>query len=85
MWFALATLLLFVGWCWYDSSNPPFLGGAGGSNDSDDGATALAGLREMLDEPMMSSTERAVAWHEMGFMTPDHLLPPTSQDWESTL
>lgn len=84
MWFALSMMLLFVGWCWYDSSRPTFLEGAGWSNDSDDEAAALAGLREMLDEPLMSSTERAVAWHEMGFMTPDHMLPSTSQDWEST-
>ena len=84
MWFAIFMLLLFVGWCWFDSSKTPFLGEAEWWNDSDDGATALAGLREMLDEPLMSSTERAVAWQEMGFMTPDHILTSTSQDWEST-
>ena len=83
MWFALSMLLLFVGWCWYDSSRPPLLEGAGWSNDSDDEATAqLARLREMLDEPMMSRTECAVAWHEMGFMTSDDILPSTRPDWE---
>jgi hypothetical protein len=86
MWFALSMLLLFVGWCWYDSSRPPLTEGAGWSNESEDEGTAqLAGLRKMLDKPLMSSTERSLAWHEMGFMTPDHLLPSTSQDWESAL
>ena len=84
MWFALSMLLLFVGWCWYDSSRPTFLEGAGWSNDSDDEAPELMELREMLDHPLKSSPERALAWTQMDFMTTEHMLPSAGQDWEST-
>jgi hypothetical protein len=37
----------------------------------------------MLDESLQTKREDHQAWHDMGFMTPDHVLPTTSQDWES--
>lgn len=36
MWFALAMILLFVGYCWLDSFKLPLLEGSEGSNASDD-------------------------------------------------
>ena len=84
MWFALSMILLFVAYCWYDSVRMPLLAGAEWSNESGDEAPELAELREMLDQPLKSSPERALAWTEMGFMTSDDMLPSTSQDWEST-
>jgi len=84
MWFALSMILLFVAYCWYDSVRMPLLSGAGWSNESDDDAPDLTELREMLDQPLKSGPERALAWTQMDFMTPDDMPLSTSMDGEST-
>jgi len=80
MWFALSMVLLFIGYCWLDSLKSPFLLGSESSSASDDEAEELTGLTEMLDESLQSKREDNQAWHDMGFMSPDHLHPTTSQD-----
>lgn len=79
MWFALSMILLFVAYCWYDSVRMPVLAGAEWSNESDDEAPEVAELREMLDQPLASSPERALAWTQIDFMTSDDTLSSTSQ------
>ena len=58
--------------------------GVGVSNASDGDSEERTGLTEMLDESLQTKREDHQAWHDMGFMTPDHVPPTTSQDWEST-
>lgn len=84
MWFALSLMLLFVAYCWYDSVRMPVLAGAERSNESDDEAPEVAELREMLDQPLKSGPERALAWTQMDFMASDDMLSSTSQEREST-
>jgi hypothetical protein len=83
MWVTLSLLLLFVGYCWLDSLKSPFLSVSESSSASDDEAEEMTGLTEILDESLQSKREDHKAWHDMGFMTPDHLPPTASQDWES--
>jgi hypothetical protein len=83
MWVAVSMLLLFVGYCWLDGLKSPFLMGSEWSSASGDDAEERTGLTEMLDESLQTKREDHQAWHDMGFMTPDHVLPTTSQDWES--
>lgn len=84
MRFALSMILLFVGYCWYANFRSSLLEGSEWSSASDDEAEDMTGLAEMLDESLKTKTEDYQAWHNMGFMTPDHVLPTTSQDWEGT-
>lgn len=84
MWFALSMLLLFVGWCWYDSCRAPFLDGSESSNASDDAAQQRADLMDFLDETSRTKTEDYQVWHDMGLMTPDHVLPTNNHDLGST-
>ena len=80
MWFALSTILLFVAYCWYDSVRMPLPAAARWSNESDDEAPELAELREMLDQPLKSGPERALAWTQIDFITSDDTLSSTSLD-----
>ena len=80
MWFALSMLLLFVGYCWLDSSNSPFLPGVERSNASDSDSEEWTGLTEMFDESRQTERENNQGWHDMGFMTHYHLLPTKDQD-----
>lgn len=80
MWFVLSMMLLFVAYCWYDSVRMPLLARAEWPNESDDEAPEVAELREMLDQPLKSSPERALAWTQIDFMTSDDMLSRTSLD-----
>ena len=77
---ALSLMLLFVAYCWYDSVRMPLRAGAERSNESDDEALEVAELREMLDQPLKSGPERALAWTQTEFMTSDDMLSRTRQD-----
>lgn len=83
MWLALSLVGLFVGYCWYDSLKSSLLERTEWSIGSYDEGTGLARLREMLDEPLMSSPERALAQPEMGFMSSE-MLTSSGEDWERT-
>ena len=84
MWVAVSMLLLFVGYCWLDGLKSPFLMGSEWSSASGDDAEERTGLTEMLDESLQTKREDNQAWHDLGFMTPGHVLPTTNHDWEST-
>jgi hypothetical protein len=73
MWIALSMVALFIGCCWYDGLRASLLIGSEWSNaaadDDTDGLPELAGF---LDESL--KTDDYQAQHQMGFMTPDHVL-----------
>lgn len=84
MWFALSMIALFVAYCWYESSSVPLLEGSAWSNVSDDDTEWRREMMDFLDEMSKTRPEDYQAWHDAGFMTPDHVLPTTNYDWEST-
>jgi hypothetical protein len=84
MWAALSMLALFIGYCWLDRFRMSPLDGSAWSNGADDDADQLRGLAEFLDESLETKREDYQGWHDAGFMTPHHVLPATSHDWEST-
>lgn len=79
MWFALSLLLMFVGYCWYDSSRASLMNGSEWPNAADDGEDQLRALGEFVDESLETKREEYQGWHEMGFMTP-YDLPPATDD-----
>jgi len=82
MWVVLSLIDLFIGYCWYDGK-ASLLNGSEWSNGSDDDADRLRELAGFLDESVETKREDYQGWHDAGFMTPHHVPPTTSQDWES--
>lgn len=84
MWFALSMIALFVAYCWYDSFSVPRPEAPARSNFSDDDTEWRREMIDFLDEMSRTKPEDYKAWHDAGFMTPDHVLPATNYEWENT-
>ena len=72
MWIALSMVALFVCYCWYDGLRASLLNVSAWSNVSDDDTEVLPELAEFLDESLKTNDYQAQ--HQMGLMTPDHVL-----------
>lgn len=73
MWVALSMVALFICYCWYDGFRASPLNVSQLSNAADDDNTeGLPELADFLDESLKTNDYQAQ--HQMGFMTPDHVL-----------